>query len=178
MGRRYCFRLGLTFFCVSAFWAPLTHFRGLSTGTFGRTLTAVLGWSTRIAWLLPTAGAWAAPSGRPAPASGGGSPLASGAVSRNRRRPDERRMPSPFRELGRATGAPLLLLPRTILGREVLPHGDWTTHTMSQAETQGAAPRPGLRGRRWGCGVRGAVSLPALTPGVGRVACSLLLCGQ
>lgn len=71
---------GLTSFCVSAFWAPPTHFRGLSSGTFGRTLTAVPGWSTRIAWLLPTAGAWAAPSGSQVPVSGAGPPQASGVL--------------------------------------------------------------------------------------------------
>lgn len=41
--------------CLLGSTDTLQGFRGLSSGTFGRTLTAVLGWSTRLAWLLPTA---------------------------------------------------------------------------------------------------------------------------
>ena len=51
-----------------------------SGGTFGRTLTAVSGWSTRMAWPLQTAWAWAATLGRPVPVSGSGPSQASGGL--------------------------------------------------------------------------------------------------
>lgn len=56
----------------------------------------------------------------------------------------------PLRELGRANGAPSYCsCPQDNLGHEVLPHGDWTTHT--------PCPRQKLRGPSqarpaWDCG--------------------------